>query len=475
MPILSAALGLAAGAALAYLLTRAQAERNAAAAGVRVATFEATAKARTEQLADARGQAAEDARTIADLRERVSAGERRVVQLEGEVQREKELTAEKLKLLAEAETRFREAFQALSSSALDTNNERFLQLAKTQMEQFQQQSRTELDQRRDAMDALVKPIAESLASVDRKIEEVEKSRLEAQGSLGSHLQSMHETQAGLQRETANLVRALRAPNVRGQWGEVQLKRVVEMAGMVQHCDFSVQETISGEHGKGRPDLIVRLPNGRCVVVDAKATISHYLDAINTTDESARADLLRQHAAQVRLRVGELKERRYLESLPSTPEFVVLFLPGEPLFSAALEQDPGLIEFGVERQVLIATPTTLIALLKAVAHGWRQEEVAENARVISELGKELYERIRTLGKHFGKVAAHLAGAVDAYNGAVGSLETRVMPSARKFKDLKAAVSEDIPVLETIETTARTLSIPELAIVDPLEDAAALTAG
>jgi DNA recombination protein RmuC len=278
---------------------------------------------------------------------------------------------------------------------------------------------------------------------------------------------MKGTTDGLQRETASLVRALRAPNVRGQWGELQLKRVVEMAGMVQHCDFTVQETITGENGRGRPDLIVRLPNRRCVAVDAKAVIAHYLDAINAGDESVRADLLRQHAAQVRLRVSELSDRRYTESLPSTPEFVVLFLPGEPLFSAALEHDPGLIEFGVDKKVLIATPTTLIALLKAVAHGWRQEEIAENAREISDLGKELYERVKVLGKHFAGVASGLGRAVDAYNGAVGSLEGRVMPSARKFKDLRAAVGDDIPVLERMELPIRRLSVPELTIADAAE--------
>lgn len=453
----TAAVCLALGFAAAYVLLRAR-------SGADRSVLEERLRARDQQLVEASRRAEAAAGEAGNLRRQVAELERTQARLEAEMEGERRSAAEKLALMAQAETRFKEAFQALSATALRSNNESFLELARTQLAGFQQQSQADLEERRKAIDALVKPIQESLAKVDGKLEQVEQTRAEAQGSLTQFLHLMQETQARLQSETANLVKALRAPNVRGQWGEIQLKRVVEMAGMVQYCDFVVQETLDSEDGRRRPDMVVRLPNRRCVAVDAKATLSHYLDAIHAADEGAKLGLLKQHAAQVRLRVGELSDRRYTESIPSTPEFVVLFLPGEPLFSAALEQDPSLIEFGVDKKVLIATPTTLIALLKAVAHGWRQEEVAENARAISALGKDLYDRIRTLAKHFAGVAGGLNRAVEAYNSAVGSLESRVLPAARRFRDLRATEGEEIPVLEGIEPSARRIVAPELLVGD-----------
>jgi len=398
----------------------------------------------------------------ATLRGRVAELERAHARLDAEMEGERKATAEKLALMAEAETRFKDAFQALSATALKSNNESFLELARTQLAGFQQRSQADLEERQKAIDALVKPLAESLAKVDGKIDAVERSRMEAYGGLTQHLQMMQQMQAQLQSETSNLVKALRAPTVRGRWGEIQLKRVVEIAGMLEHCDFTQQETIHTDAGRRRPDMLVKLPSGRCVAVDSKVPLSHYLEALEAPDEETRVASLRSHAAQVRTHLKELSSKAYHDGIQPSPEFVVLFLPGETFFSAALEQDPALIEVGAEQKVILATPTTLIALLKAVNYGWRQEQLAENAREISELGRVLYERMSTLAGHVASIGKGLDRAVESYNKGVGSLERMVLPAARRFKDLQAAAGDDIPALEGVEKTTRTLAIPELTI-------------
>ena len=445
-----------------FLVLQAKAARDQASAAVLRSTLEERIKARDDQISEVKRQAGEDEITIADLRERLSARERNVERLESELRRERKVTEEKLKLLAEAEASFKDTFQALSANALKSNNESFLELARLRLEQVQQRSFSELDERQKAIDALVKPISESLAKVDSKIEQVERTRSQAHGDLNRHLEMMREAQSRLHGETANLVKALRAPAVRGRWGEIQLRRVVEVAGMVEYCDFTQQETIHTDDGRRRPDMVVKLPNHRCVVIDSKVPLSHYLEALDAPDEHARIGSLRSHAAQVRKHLAELSSKSYQDNLDTSPEFVVLFLPGETLFSAALEQDPSLIEFGAEQKVILATPTTLIALLKAVAYGWRQEQLADNAREISENGRILYERIRTLASHLIKVGSGLGRAVDAYNKAVGSLERSVLPAARRFKDLGAATSDDIPTVGEVEKMTRALAIPELSI-------------
>lgn len=315
--------------------------------------------------------------------------------------------------------------------------------------------------RRAQADALLQPVSDALGRVDRKIEEIERDRREAYGGLSRHLESLAQAQAELGTQTAGLVRALRAPEVRGRWGEIQLRRVVELAGMLEHCDFEEQPVLQDDDSRARPDLLVHLPGGRTVVVDAKAPLHHMLEAYEAEDPESRASLMKQHAQTLRRHVQELGSRAYWDRLEGSPELVVLFLPGDGFLSTAMEQDAGLFDFAASSHVILATPTTLIALLKAIAYGWRQERAAENAREITALGRELFDRLRAFADHLRDVRKALDRAVLAYNRAVGSLESRLLVTARRFRELGASTGDDIEQARGVQRTTRRIADPELA--------------
>lgn len=456
IPVLMILIGVVVGAVVVWLILRAQSSRSyedgKADSATQVAALQERLAARDREAQKLQQSFDKEVVQREQLREDNA-------DLKAQLEGERRAAQERSESFKQAAEELSEKFKALSRDALKDNNQSFLDLARATLEKFQANAKGDLELRQRAIDQLVKPLKESLEKVDGKIGEMEKARAGAYSELREQVRALVTSQSQLQSETGNLVKALRTPHIRGRWGEIQLRRVVELAGMLQYCDFTEQETVAGEDGRIRPDVIVRLPGNRTIVVDAKVPFDAFYESISTTDDAVRLERLKDHARLVRAHIGALSKKSYWETVQPTPEFVLMFLPGENFYSAALEHDPKLIEDGVNQGVIIATPTTLIALLKAVSYGWRQEQMAANAQEVSRLGKDLYDRLRTFTSHFADIGKGLDRALESYNKGVGSLEARVLVTARKFKEIGAIAGEEIEILEPIDKSARALSLDE----------------
>lgn len=402
------------------------------------------------------------------LQNRISSLRERNTQLATTLELEEKNAAEKIAAMQQAQQQIREqlsdTFSNLSRQALKHNSDEFLKLAQENLKQFQSQAQSDLGQKEKAIEHLIKPIQDALQKTELQIQGMEKERSEAYGALHSHLENMARAQASLSNETRNLVNALRRPEVRGQWGEMTLKRLAELAGMVEHCDFYEQESVRTDEGQQRPDMIIRMPDGREIVVDVKTPLDAYLNAIEKEDEPGRNQELLRHARNVRNRVNELAAKAYWTQFKNAPDFVVLFIPGDQFLGAALDKDPALLEDALRQQVILATPTSFVALLRAVGYGWRQEQLAENADKIKQVGEELYNRLGTFANHLQKLGRSLESSAKHYNSAVGSFDSRILPSAQKFTEMGISATSKLQTSDQIETSVRTMAADETKKTD-----------
>lgn len=440
---------LVVGGGFAYLLS----ERRTRG---RLSDLERSLAVTGQQHADAAHQLAMEKSLSENLRAQLSATDRQLVAMTTELRATEQNLAAQRESLKEAEVKLRDAFANVSAEALAKNNEAFLHLARERFASLSAQANGSLDQRKAQIEGLLKPMQEMLGQYQTRLGEIEKSRVESYSMLREQLGSLTEIQRVLNTQTSNLVSALRRPQTRGQWGEITLRRLVELAGMSNRCDFAEQVTLDGEDQKYRPDMIVRMPTGREIVIDCKASLDAFLDSAAAPDDEARRACMIRHGQQVRSRARELGAKGYWQQLKKTPEFVVMFLPGEAFLYAAVEHDPALIEDSLRNGVIVATPTTLIALLKAIEFGWRQQEAADNIEEIRNIGKALYDRIVVFATHFQKVGANLESAVDAFNASVTSLETRLMVTGRKLSELGARSDKELVDPKPIESRPRPLT-------------------
>ncbi|MGE3277546.1 MAG: DNA recombination protein RmuC [Vicinamibacterales bacterium] len=470
----SAALGLAFGLLLGWFLARGTGRRELAEAQ---AAHQGALNAQQTLFAETArrlGDTQEDLQLVRtqldEARQDAGAVREENARLTAEIAHQRAVVPEKVALLDKARDQLRDTFNALAAEVLRGANTEFVKLAQERLGTVQREATADLGRRQQAIDELVKPIREALSSVDRKLGEVERDRLQSNAELATVLKALGQSQAQLRTETQQLVRALRAPAIRGRWGEIQLRRVVELAGLLESVDFDEQPSATTESGRLRPDMAVKLPGGRQVVVDAKVPLEAYLNAIDAQEDAARATFLADHARQVRDHVTRLAAKAYWEQFTPSPEFVLMFIGSEGIYHAALQADPELVEYAARQKVLIAGPMSLIGILYAIAQGWRHENIAANAEEISKLGRELHDRVGKMTEHLDTLRQRLDGTVRAFNDTVGSYENRVLVSARRFKDLGATTGGDIGSVNTVDTVPRVLQsanllgLPDSAIVE-----------